>query len=370
MRRSRSGRPKVSSTSIPGTVASTWCHQRRGRNERSDRRQAEAGRRQADGDKDREAEGKAQNALGKAKDAAGEALDAAGDKLKDRCPHRCLAPAGARHRLIARVRPLIVLVAVTAVWGVTFVQVKDAVALYPLFAFLALRFAIASCALAPVGAAAAAARSGRRGLGAGGARRRAARRGLRPADGRARADVGLVDRLHHRDVRRADAAARARCSSEFVPRARRGSACCSRPSGSCCSRAACTQARVGRRPARARRRRRLLAADRPDGALRAALRRDRVHARRDGRGVRRAARRRDLGRASSRGRTAGRSGARCSSPASSRARSRSSRRPGRSAGRRRPRPRSRSRSSRSGRRSSGSRSPATGSAASPGSAAP
>jgi drug/metabolite transporter (DMT)-like permease len=42
-------------------------------------------------------------------------------------------------------------VAVTAVWGVTFVQVKDAVALYPLFAFLAVRFAIASCALAPVG---------------------------------------------------------------------------------------------------------------------------------------------------------------------------------------------------------------------------
>jgi drug/metabolite transporter (DMT)-like permease len=58
---------------------------------------------------------------------------------------------GARPRLIARVRPLIVLVAVTAVWGVTFVQVKDAVALYPLFAFLAVRFAIASCALAPVG---------------------------------------------------------------------------------------------------------------------------------------------------------------------------------------------------------------------------
>lgn len=41
-------------------------------------------------------------------------------------------------------KPLVVLVAVTAVWGVTFVQVKDAVAIYPLFAFLALRFAIAS----------------------------------------------------------------------------------------------------------------------------------------------------------------------------------------------------------------------------------
>jgi drug/metabolite transporter (DMT)-like permease len=47
---------------------------------------------------------------------------------------------------------LLVLIAVTAVWGVTFVQVKDAVAIYPLFAFLALRFAIASCALAVPGA--------------------------------------------------------------------------------------------------------------------------------------------------------------------------------------------------------------------------
>ena len=48
-------------------------------------------------------------------------------------------------------RALVVLVVVTAIWGVTFVQVKDAVALYPLFAFLALRFAIASCTLAPPG---------------------------------------------------------------------------------------------------------------------------------------------------------------------------------------------------------------------------
>ncbi len=44
--------------------------------------------------------------------------------------------------------PLFALIAVTAVWGVTFVQVKDAVALYPLFAFLAVRFAIASLVLA------------------------------------------------------------------------------------------------------------------------------------------------------------------------------------------------------------------------------
>src|SRR6476620_1187618 len=46
---------------------------------------------------------------------------------------------------------LLALVLVTAVWGVTFVQVKDAVALYPLFAFLAVRFAIATLTLAVPG---------------------------------------------------------------------------------------------------------------------------------------------------------------------------------------------------------------------------
>jgi len=40
------------------------------------------------------------------------------------------------------------LILVTAVWGLTFVQVKDAVELYPLFAFLAVRYLIASAALA------------------------------------------------------------------------------------------------------------------------------------------------------------------------------------------------------------------------------
>jgi drug/metabolite transporter (DMT)-like permease len=48
--------------------------------------------------------------------------------------------------------PLLGLLAVTAVWGVTFVQVKDAVAIYPLFAFLAVRFALASATLAPMAA--------------------------------------------------------------------------------------------------------------------------------------------------------------------------------------------------------------------------
>lgn len=52
----------------------------------------------------------------------------------------------------ARVRPafpVVALVGVTAVWGLTFVQVQDALELYPLFAFLAVRFAISTLALAP-----------------------------------------------------------------------------------------------------------------------------------------------------------------------------------------------------------------------------
>jgi drug/metabolite transporter (DMT)-like permease len=43
---------------------------------------------------------------------------------------------------------LLALVAVTAVWGYTFVPMKDAIAVYPLFAFLAVRFAIAALTLA------------------------------------------------------------------------------------------------------------------------------------------------------------------------------------------------------------------------------
>jgi drug/metabolite transporter (DMT)-like permease len=46
----------------------------------------------------------------------------------------------------------VLLIAVTAVWGVTFVQVKDAVAIYPLFAFLAVRYAIGTAVLAPFAA--------------------------------------------------------------------------------------------------------------------------------------------------------------------------------------------------------------------------
>jgi drug/metabolite transporter (DMT)-like permease len=46
---------------------------------------------------------------------------------------------------------LFALIAVTAVWGITFVQVKDAVAIYPVLPFLAVRFGIASLVLVPGG---------------------------------------------------------------------------------------------------------------------------------------------------------------------------------------------------------------------------
>ncbi len=48
-----------------------------------------------------------------------------------------------------RALPLSALVGVTAIWGLTFVQVQDALALYPLFAFLAVRFLISTLVLAP-----------------------------------------------------------------------------------------------------------------------------------------------------------------------------------------------------------------------------
>ena len=49
----------------------------------------------------------------------------------------------------SRTLPMLALVGVTAVWGFTFVQVQNALALYPLFAFLAVRFAISAVVLAP-----------------------------------------------------------------------------------------------------------------------------------------------------------------------------------------------------------------------------
>jgi drug/metabolite transporter (DMT)-like permease len=49
-----------------------------------------------------------------------------------------------------RILYTILLVAVTAVWGWTFVVVQDAIALYGVLPFLALRFALAAAALAPI----------------------------------------------------------------------------------------------------------------------------------------------------------------------------------------------------------------------------
>jgi drug/metabolite transporter (DMT)-like permease len=48
-----------------------------------------------------------------------------------------------------QVSPIVPLVAVTAIWGYTFVPVQEAVAVYPLFAFLAVRFGISALVLAP-----------------------------------------------------------------------------------------------------------------------------------------------------------------------------------------------------------------------------
>jgi drug/metabolite transporter (DMT)-like permease len=44
---------------------------------------------------------------------------------------------------------MLALIGVTVIWGYTFVPVQNAVAIYPLFAFLALRFAISTLVLAP-----------------------------------------------------------------------------------------------------------------------------------------------------------------------------------------------------------------------------
>ena len=62
--------------------------------------------------------------------------------------------AAGRADSLARCRaagaPILALVAVTAIWGYTFVPVQKALDAYPLFAFLAVRFAISGLALAPV----------------------------------------------------------------------------------------------------------------------------------------------------------------------------------------------------------------------------
>ena len=49
----------------------------------------------------------------------------------------------------SRLPPMFALVGVTVIWGYTFVPVQEAVAIYPLFAFLAVRFGISALVLAP-----------------------------------------------------------------------------------------------------------------------------------------------------------------------------------------------------------------------------
>jgi len=46
-------------------------------------------------------------------------------------------------------RPIVALVAVTAIWGYTFVPVQNALATFPVAGFLAVRFAVSSLAIAP-----------------------------------------------------------------------------------------------------------------------------------------------------------------------------------------------------------------------------
>ena len=163
------------------------------------------------------------------------------------------------------------LLAVTAVWGVTFVQVKDAVAIYPLFAFLAVRFAIAGATLAPVGLGRARLARARRC-----ARRRraraAARRRLRAPDRRARAD----DRLRAPASSPASTSCSRRCWRSSLFRVRTGAAAwIGVGARDRRARAALGRERglARRRPARARGRRRVRAPDRARGALGAALRR-------------------------------------------------------------------------------------------------
>ena len=54
------------------------------------------------------------------------------------------------HQLRRQLRADLVLLLVTAIWGTTFVMVKDAVASTPVFTFLAIRFILASAAMLPL----------------------------------------------------------------------------------------------------------------------------------------------------------------------------------------------------------------------------
>ena len=208
-----------------------------------------------------------------------------------------------------RSAPLLALVVVTAIWGYTFVPVQEAVAVYPLFAFLAVRFAISTLTLAPFALGAAPRASARR-LGGRARRRDAARRRLRAPDRGARADDGHEHRLHHRPLRRLHAAPRAR----RLPDAGAGGGLGRRRVCAGGSPAAERRARrvVARERARPRERRRAVAPDRRDGAVRAALRREGLDLPADARRFRGIRRHRTRARVRWSGRTTARPGTRSS----------------------------------------------------------
>ena len=106
--------------------------------------------------------------------------------------------------------------------------------IYPLFAFLAVRFAISTVVLAPFAWTPLRSLPPRGYLAGCGAGALLAL-GLRAADRRARADDGLEHGLHHRAVRGADAAARARALQDAVSPPPPGPGSCSPSAGCCCS---------------------------------------------------------------------------------------------------------------------------------------
>ena len=241
---------------------------------------------------------------------------------------------------------LLALIAVTAVWGVTFVQVKDALELYPLFAFLAVRFAIASRRRSPPRPPAGCGRSGGR---AGSPARRSGSCSRSATRCRRPGSSGRPSRAPASSP--GCTSSSRRCSRSLLFRTRVGGAVWVGVALAVVGLAMLSGVGAGdplgdllvllgsaaySRP------------DRADGAVRAALRPDRVHAGGDARGLRRLRGRRASRSGRSRCRTAGPSGARSSSPGSSRARSPSSSRRGRSGARARRAPRSPSRWSPSG----------------------
>lgn len=75
-----------------------------------------------------------------------EVICARSDALAPVARSRVIWPWGASRQFIADLSLLLV----TLIWGATFVMVKDAVSAFPVFSFMAIRFALAAVALTPV----------------------------------------------------------------------------------------------------------------------------------------------------------------------------------------------------------------------------